>query len=218
MNIPRTIHNIDHTELANIIDSPEPFIIEIGCNNGRDTKAFLDTTPTATIHCFEPDPRAISDFGLYQDQRVTLHRCAIGNRSENVFLYQSGGIPDCDNPNQEWHKSSSILPPTGHYQKSPEITFTKRNQVCVRTLDSFLDEFPSKIDLIWMDVQGAEALVILGAQRTFERTHYIYTEYYDSEMYLRQPDLKAILAFMPEWEPMKIYGENVLLRNTKTDV
>ena len=70
------------------------------------------------------------------------------------------------------------------------------------------------IDLIFADVQGAEARLILGGQQTLRRTKFFYCEFYNVEQYERQPDLKGLLSFLPDYVPVGIFGDNVLLKNT----
>jgi hypothetical protein len=71
-----------------------------------------------------------------------------------------------------------------------------------------------QVDLIWMDVQGAELLVIEGARQTLKKTHYLYTECQEGR-YRGQPGLNRIVKELPGWEMVLRNGDNVLLRNTK---
>src|ERR1700676_4003626 len=48
--------------IKGLVGKQDPTILEIGCNDGNDTMAFLRAMPQAKIFCFEPDPRAIARF------------------------------------------------------------------------------------------------------------------------------------------------------------
>src|SRR5438876_436268 len=54
--------SLTHAEIATLLAKSNPTILEIGCNDGGDTLAFLRLMPQAKLYCFEPDPRAIRRF------------------------------------------------------------------------------------------------------------------------------------------------------------
>ena len=192
-----------------------PFIIEVGANDGQSTDMFLKAMPKATILCFEPEPSAIGKFrGMNFDNRVRLYEWAIADRFQlQRDFHCSGGIPDCNHPDVPWNKSGSLPPPKEHLNRSPEITYTRTIKVSTRTLDSFTDDMQLPVDFLWCDVQGSEPLVILGGQRTLRQTKYAIFEYYDQEMYERQADIRGLTSFLPDFDPIAIYGENILFRN-----
>ena len=193
-----------------------PFIIEIGSNDGKDTASFLEAMPEVYICCFEFDVRAIEDFHARNlGPRVTLHEIGISDRTETRKSWLSGGIPDCNNPKKEWHKSNSIEEPREHKKKSPEITFTKGPLIQCHPLDYFWDEYQLPVDFLWCDCQGAEPEVILGGQRTLRQTRYAIFEFYDAEVYARQADVRGLRSFLRDFEVMGIYGENVLFKNER---
>ena len=177
-----------------LLNRTDPFIVEIGANDGETTQSFIKQMPYARIVAFEPDPRPLSRFMCKDDLRVKLHPIAISDRYGMATFYQSGGV-------------------VGHLERDHQVTFPTQIQVETRLLDDFLWSFPEVISLIWCDCQGAEARVILGGQYTLRRTQWLYMEYYDTEQYLRQPDLKALLSFLPDWDLIALCGDNALLRN-----
>lgn len=212
-----------------LIDRDDPVLLEIGCNDGQDTSRFLTTFPRCRMHCFEPDERPLERFSRHvssDDPRVRLCRAAVGDRDGLVTLHLSSGMP----PRvrewarvldlKEWDLSSSIHPPTGHLDRSPWCKFERTITVPVIRLDTFLTANPdiTRIDLIWADVQGAEADLILGATETLRRTRFLYTEFYDKPMYEGQPNKEQIQAMLPGWKLLGIYGQNLLLHNDKLPV
>jgi 2-O-methyltransferase len=201
-------------EVRRLLGRDDPLIIEVGCNDGETTQQFLGVMPRATILCFEPDPRPLARFRCRGDRRVILCEHAISHRCETLTFYQSSGeIPGSAAPCAgDWDYSGSLCRPTGHLTRDPRITFDRTIEVYALPLDSAIPSLPM-IDLLWVDVQGAEARLILGAQQTLARTRYLYTEFYDTPMYDRQPDLKALVAFLPDFDLIGIYGENALFRN-----
>jgi len=82
------------------------------------------------------------------------------------------------------------------------------------TLDEALADYALGIvDLLWADLQGAEARMILGGQQTLAKTRYLFLEYYDTPLYDRQADLKGLVSFLPDFDLLGIYGENAFFKN-----
>lgn len=93
--------------------------------------------------------------------------------------------------------SSSILAPAEHEALFPNVKFLKPIEVETRRLDDFCkSEEIDAIDLIHMDVQGAEMLVLEGAGRMLQSTKLIWLEVSDRELYQSQPRRKHIERFM----------------------
>ena len=148
-------HITKFAQLYNVF-FPIKDIIDIGANFGYHTLLFSRVC-TGKVHAFEPQ---IQNFQLLKDnvennhiKNVTVYNLACGdeNCDVNMPIYESdrqinmGDItPNLDCVNNKFSTTQSIL----------------------------LDEinFPSKIDLIKLDVQGWEKKVLLGA-RNILQTH-----------------------------------------------
>lgn len=195
-----------------------PLILEIGANDGGDSRVLAAEIPEATIHCFECDPRALEHFrATPPPPNVTLHTYAVGAYDGRSTFHMSGGT----NPSsgqRDWDLSGSLRKPTGHKERYRWCTFDRTLEVEVRRLDSWLAEqkLPT-VDFIWLDVQGGEADVFSGAPRTLRRTRFIYTEFnaWKKPLYEGALTLEGTLAALgPGWTPLGIYeGYNLLLRN-----
>lgn len=211
---------LDSSGLHNLLKIQNPDIVEIGCNDGTDTVRFLNKYPKASsIICFEPDPRAIAKFKQHKfPPEVRLHETALGNHVGEVTFYQSSGTPD--GKRLDWDMSGSIKKPTGHFEYSPWCKFDNKLTVPLHTLDYIIREYHSDldiIDLIWMDVQGAEQDVIEGAENTLELTRFVYAEFshWKRPLYEGQMDLEQTINMLGQgWEPLAVYENcNVLLKN-----
>ena len=205
---------LTHEEIAALIKTECPVILEIGCNDGSDTRAFLRVTPHAKVYCFEPDPRAVRRFKENlgsQIDKVRLFEIALSDRTGQIdfHLSSSGGdLPD------GWDQSGSIRPPKNHLIEFPWCTFEKTISVSTCRLDDWCAEHEvSHVEFIWMDVQGAEGDVIVGAQNILKETKFVYTEYSNKELYEGQPTLKSLLALLPTFDVIARYPGDVLLRN-----
>lgn len=202
---------------------PSPAVIlEVGANHGMHTALFLRTFPTARIHAFEPDPRAIEAFRKQiTDRRATLHELALGATSGRAEFHVSSGMPPDANDGlrteypKGWDQSGSLRAPKAHKEKWPWCKFQRTIRVEVRTLDAWSGKHePGPIDFIWADTQGAEADLIAGGRATLARTRYFYTECFDDELYEGAPNLLQLLDLLPGWDLVKRYDSDVLLRNT----
>jgi FkbM family methyltransferase len=204
-----------HEKIATLVKRPNPTILEIGCNDGTDTLAFLRVMPHANIYCFEPDPRAIARFKKRLGSRlddVKLFEVAISDRTGRIDFHSSDGG---DLP-QGWDQSGSIRQPKKHLIEHPWVKFEKTIPVSTCRLDDWCTENGVKqVDFIWMDVQGAEGDVITGAPKILQETRFLYTEYSDNETYEGQPPLKSLLALLPSFEVVARYQAEVLLKNRR---
>jgi FkbM family methyltransferase len=147
-------------------------IIEAGVCNGSDTQWFSDHFWAGMIYGFEPDPTlyAQAQSRVGSRRNVELSTRALSDKTGTSTFYIS------KNNGEDWG-SSSILKPKDHLWFHPTITFD--NQIKVDTVN--LDEWAAtknitKIDLMWLDMQGAEPLVLMSAPITLSKTKYIYTE------------------------------------------
>lgn len=125
-------------DLARLILRTQPVILEIGCNDGTDTKRLRTAFPNSIIHCFEPDERAQKRFvengGL--EVCTALHRSAIGAKDGYVTFNLSSGRESFEMPDG-WDLSGSIRKPQGVLTEVPWIKFEKEVKVPITSLDSF---------------------------------------------------------------------------------
>ena len=194
--------------------------VEIGMHFGTDTQEFRRMHPQARIVSFEPDPRNIEMIKkLGNDKICELHELALSNTNESMDFYLSSGdsrgrVPEVILQQNDWSCSSSLKKPTGHLSLHKWITFPSSVKVSCCKLDDFEPLKNTKIDFMWVDVQGAEDLVFSCAQETLKNTHYVYTEYCNQQLYEGQLNLQGILKLFPGFRVLIDYGGDVLLQNT----
>lgn len=199
-----------------------PIIIEIGAHEGQDTARMLRMFPKAVMHVFEPDPRNV--FKLIKAEiyaAVNFVPAAVGDRDGVAIFHLSSGLPPTapqamHDAKVQWSCSSSLRPPAASMASVfPWMKFEHRVIVpCVR-LDTYAKTLHLPVvDFVWADVQGAEDLVIAGAQETLGRTRYFYTEFSNTELYQGQRTLEQLLAMLPgAWDIAHQFESDVLLRN-----
>lgn len=202
-------------EIKKLVGRDDPVIVEIGANNGQTTAELLSAMPGATIHAFEPDPRAIAKFrNTVQHPRVHLYETAIGAKNGTVTFHQSSGAEHLPDYSQGWDQSGSIRRPHSHLQIFPWVKFETQIEVSVMTLDSWSEQHQvAAADFIWADVQGAESDLIEGAARFLRSTRYLYTEYSNDEQYEGQVTLAGLARRLPDFELARRYQADVLFKN-----
>ena len=218
---PITAEPISAELIRACVGTEHPTILEIGANNGGQTCWFAEMFEDPGISCFEPDPRAIARFRDKVGDRpgVELFELALSDRNGTITFHQSGGSHDDELAAQMpegWDLSGSIRPPKDHLVVHPWVTFDRTIEVETMTLDSWAAEHGiGRVDFIWMDVQGAEADVFRGGERTLAATRFLYTEYSDRELYEGQRPLTDLLDQLGDFDVVERYRADVLLRNRR---
>jgi FkbM family methyltransferase len=202
---------ISEDVLLSIINNEKPIIFEIGSDSGSDTVKFCNMFPNGIVYSFEPDPRNIP---VVKSKTKNLNNLVFiekalsnvnGDSTFNLSSSKNGGGKG----------SSSLKTPKLTKKVFPTIEFlNKCNISCIKLDDFVFENKIDYIDLVWMDVQGAEDLVIEGGIDTFQKkVKYLYTEFSNLELYESQINLEQILEKLKLFEVQEIYTSNVLLRN-----
>ncbi len=79
-------------------------------------------------------------------------------------------------------------------------------------MESVTEQIES-VDLLWVDIQGAERDMIAGGQRTLKNTRYLFIEAEEQQFYEGQAVRPELLAMLPGWEVIGEFDYNLLLRN-----
>ena len=172
---------ISKQEIIRYLPSKNVTILEAGAYDGKDTSDWSKLLPNAKIHAFEPEPSTY--LRLQQEvqkcSNVTTYNKALSDVSGNTMFYVS------QNGNDETGTfSSSLLKPKDHLTVCPHMKFEK--QITVRAIN--LDEWAQKnnvekIDLMWLDMQGAEFKVLKAAPIILNTVSVIFSEVSLVEMY-----------------------------------
>jgi FkbM family methyltransferase len=202
---------ISDDDIFGIIINNKPVIFEIGSDSGSDTVKFCNMFPKGIVYSFEPDPRNIS---VVKEKTKDIRNLIFVEKA----LSNINGVSTFNLSSSEkggGKGSSSLKKPNLTTKVFPTIQFKETCNVDCIKLDDFVTQNKiDYIDLVWMDVQGAEDLVIDGGIETFQkRVKYLYTEFSNLELYSTQINLEQILEKLKVFEIQEIYTSNVLLRN-----
>jgi len=193
-----------HKYFSRLVKNDNPIIFDVGGHLGESIIFFNSIFPGSTIYCFEPD----SD----NFQKLTEHFV-----SDNVFYFNialSDEVGAYDFYKQDKTHLGSLYPVNRKSKDSIGYAKNALNQkttVKTTTLDEFSTENSiNRIDILKIDVQGAELKVLLGAKNTLNNTKCISMEISLFDFYGNQKDSFAkITQILSEkgfflWDIMKI--------------
>ena len=99
-------------------------------------------------------------------------------------------VSDRDGDEVDFHvstndgRSSSMLRMKTHLREHPEITVTASMRMRTTTVDTLCEQLGiDDVDLLTMDLQGAELLALRGAEGTLRTVRFVYTEVNVAELY-----------------------------------
>lgn len=158
-------------------------VLQVGASYGQEMVEFVANGITAGVF-IEPLPepyRHLSGLCMQRPNFVAVNTlCTDESGKEYTFHLASNG-----------GQSSSILKPSRHLSEFDYVKFESTVQLVSSTLDQVLEFLRGNghgpvvgaLDLLYMDTQGAELKILMGANRTLKGIKYIYTEVMRAELY-----------------------------------
>jgi FkbM family methyltransferase len=187
----------------------DPVIVELGAYIGEDFESWLGRE---MLHIMvEPDPQNVARIKPLPMRRIVQAAIA-AQAGERVFHFSDDG------KGHSW--SGSILEPTGHLVINPTTKFAVKPGAAGRVQCITLDELYSqqqltKVDLLWVDIQGAEGEMISGGKSALAHTRYLFMETEDVEYYQGQVLKSDLLKMLSGWKVLETFQYDVLLENTE---
>lgn len=193
----------------------DPVIVELGANCGEDEpwiRGCLQRGRDAHYVMVEPDARNCQY--IIDKPTSRTRRLVIGAVAGYTGMIE---FHSCENHKARNRASGSIRQPTGHLQHFPEVEFPRSTWVPCFTLDDLAArEDLRHIDLLWVDIQGAERDMIEGGRKTLETTKYLFMEAEpEVELYAGQALKPELISMLPGWVMMGDFGCNIFMRNTR---
>ena len=203
-------------ELSRLLP-PSPVIFDLGAHGMEEAEILLpQLSGRAVWHSFEANPECCASIrrhslAFLQDRAdIILNEVAVSSTVGTATLYRSRKVDG-----QPWTPSSSIRKPKRATEQFPWMAFDDGIVVPTTTLDLYCQQHGVEhINLVKMDIQGAEVDAIRGGLLTFARTDYVLTEIGCCEEYEGQLGLEGLLDELPgKWELMEWLLGDALLRN-----
>lgn len=189
-------------------------ILDIGACEGEDSIRYAKLFPRAEVWAFEPVPenfkKAFFNLVKYGASNVRLFQEALGQRIGTSLFYVSSGRPKhCEEEDGDWdygNKSSSLLPPAHALKEHYDwLSFDKVIEVSTTTLKAFCESHGIKrIDIMHIDVQGAELMVLEGAGNFLRDTGLVRIEVEAVMLYRNQPLKNEVESFMKQQGFLKL--------------
>ena len=171
-------------------------VMQVGASYGQEMKEFLDNGIRAGVF-IEPLPAPYAHLaGICQQipNYIAVNTlCTDQLGSKHVFHVASNG-----------GMSSSILAPAKHLQIHDYVKFPTTVELVSSTVDQVVAALRhggqgaviDAIDLLYMDCQGAEYRILLGANGLLPQIKYIYTEVMRGELYSNQVPFLAYCSHL----------------------
>lgn len=194
-----------------------PVVVELGACDGRYTQAMfmccLNGTPR--IISFEPDPRNVVLCHKQLPPMVEFHAAAVGNVTGKAQFHLASPQPNGEIGSSSLSEFKDL--PVAFPWCQPMGTV----EVPSWRLDDFCEAHGiGYVDLLFADVQGAELLVVEGAQKILRSTRYFWTEFEGrfednhGTLYKDSCSLEQIKKALPgEWSVAELWAGDALLVN-----
>lgn len=195
--------------LRALAGTERPVIVDLGAHHGEEYEWLARRPgPIGMYLAVEADPRnaKVLRERIGRFRWVEVIEAAIAADDGTTYFFE------CDNRINQARGSGSTHRPTGHLAYFPWCTFTGGQPVVAWKLDSLGIPRFMPVDLLWVDIQGAERDMIAGGTETLKRTRFIMIEAEEVEMYEGQALKPELLALLPDFEVVEDFGYNVLLK------
>lgn len=181
-------------------------LVQVGASGGQELEEFINAGITNAV-LIEP---------------LDMPFSVLKHRVQNIPSYipfqalitSSNGKKFEFNIASNGGQSSSILKPEEHLVKFPHVSFPDKIELYGYRLDSIIKYMRNesilnfdKIDMLYIDVQGAELFVLKGAGELLEDIKYIWTEVCPGNAYKDGARYQEIIGFLDLYQFQLVYFE-----------
>jgi FkbM family methyltransferase len=163
-------------------------IWDIGSRDGQDSLALADAFPWATINSFEPNPdvfHLVKEVATQSNGKIAARNIALSNTDGNITFHKI----DTSLTETTWKDgnpgASSIFLASGEYTIEKYVQIPIEVKSCRAT--TLIEKESYRVpNLIWIDVQGAEKIVLEGFQEYLSSVDFIFVELSLKNIYIGQ--------------------------------
>lgn len=171
-------------DLKTLVPNPR-IVLDVGAGNGWFAESAFKIWPGTTVHSFEPASRFNQSLQPL-NERHQIHRVAVGDDDKEAQLYSTFGP-----------ESNSLL---GFLQNGPLEKIHRvvgEEGVQMVRLDDVIVDGMDEVDILKMDVQGAELMVLQGGKKLLATARpVIYCEVSFQPLYQDHPLLDAVDQYL----------------------
>ena len=178
-----------------------PYIIfDVGSRDCMQSIELYHHFPNSKIYAFECNPNTLEickkNIENYKD-RITLVEGAVCDYDGVITFYPI----DQEKTTTTWNDgnpgASSLFKSNGNYDIENYVQY--EIQVPCHSLETVMQKYNiPQVDIIWMDLQGAELLALKGLKQHIKNLKFLYTEVSHKEIYTGQAMYNDIHEFMLE--------------------
>lgn len=193
-NIPYT-----HPLFFKHIISPVKTIVELGCNNYQYTYDLLAAYNPDVLYAFEAHPKCVNYCLTHTtDNRIKLIPQAVAEHDGFIDFYGFGDMTGCASLFERIHLREC---------QDPKV------QIPCTRLDTFFSSTPDiRIDLLCMDIQGAELMALRSMGKLIQTVSYLMLEIPKEGKFMHRdaPTRSEMMNFLSEhrFDVVEIMSEN----------
>ncbi len=188
----RVEENLFHTQ-CRFVSKESPVIFDLGANVGQTTERYLEHWPAARLISFEPGDAAFRELTnrFRGNSQVRTEKLAVAETDGQATYYVNQGST-----------TNSLLPisdQSHHYMAPRKTRNISQTAVPTVSLDSYCQKQNlTQIDILKMDIQGAEEMALRGASQMLAegRISLIYTEVLFGSLYESQASFDDICRLL----------------------
>lgn len=168
-----------------------PTIVDCGAHIGIDTIE-LAKIPGSIVYAFEPIKELFDQlvFNTKSYKNISCFNIALNEFDGEAEMYVSSGESD---------GSSSLLKPKEHVVDHPNVLFDKIINVKCKKIDTWAkDNNVDQIDMLWLDMQGAEQKMLMASSKIINTVSVLHTEVSVHETYEGVESFKIYKEFLKQ--------------------
>lgn len=178
LSLAQNPHKITKQFIAQYLPA-NPIIVEAGAHTGIDSEEMAKLWPTSMIYAFEPVPSLFEQLKHRASpySNIVCSKKALSDKVGTTSMYVNEG--------DGYDGSSSLLKPSTYMKEDyPYLSFPHVINVETITLDVWAEQNNiDHVDFLWLDMQGAEHLMLKVAPKILSTVKVIYTEVSFREIY-----------------------------------
>lgn len=162
-----------------VVKTDKPVIFDVGAHHGESVVYFKALFPKATIYSFEPDPDSFDVLSTSPTEGVSYFNLALSDVDGTASFYRNkiSHTNSLLKVNLNSKDSIGIADATARNDTQYFEGFNEEVKVASTRLDSFTKQYLiGQIDLLKIDVQGAECRVLAGGKAILRNTSVIVLE------------------------------------------
>jgi len=175
--------------IQDLVKTPQPVIFDVGAHIGESVTFLKKSFPDSSLYSFEPDPESFSILTSSVGGMSQCFNIALSDADGTACFYRNSisHTNSLHKVNTKSKDSIGIARAVENGDLSYIQDFNQEIDVPTMRLDTFtLEHAIDHIDLLKIDVQGAECAVLEGGVSSLEKTKVIILEisffdYYDKQ-------------------------------------